>query len=433
MFVSQKYLLKLLNLFVIVSIISLVGILHINAQTTSELQSKISQRNQDIKDLEKDIADYQKQINTLNGQANSLSATIRSLELTQKKLAADITLTENKIASKNLEVQGLSSQIKNKEETIVDDRKIISRSVVTIGELNSYSLPELLLGSVSLSKAWDSTDQLAAVQNALIDRIRNLEQVKADLEFNKKATEKARAELIELNNQLKDQKKVVLATATEKNDLLKETKQSEAQYQKILAQKKALKDAFEKEILNYESQLRLNVDASKLPRTGSGVLSWPVDKPFITQYFGNTEFATANSQIYNGKGHTGIDLRASIGTPIRSALSGKVVGIGNTDLVSSCLSYGKWIMVEHPNGLSTLYSHLSVQSVNKGEQVSTGQIIGYSGNTGYTTGPHLHFSVYATEGVQIRSFDTSKNCKGVLIPLADFKAYLNPLSYLLEN
>lgn len=428
--VYQKNLLKLFILFIAIVGFSLSTISFLNAQTAAELKDKISQRNQDIKDLEKEIADYQKQINTLAGEANSLSATIKSLELTQKKLAADISLTENKITSKNLEIQSLSSQIQNKEETIVDDRKIISRSVVTIGELDSYSLPELFLGSASLSKAWDSTDQLASVQNALINRIRNLEQVKADLEFNKKATEKARLELVELNNQLKDQKKVVLAAAAEKSNLLKETKQSEAQYQKILAQKKALKDAFEKEILNYESQLRLTVDASKIPHSGSGVLSWPVDNPLITQYFGNTEFATANAQIYNGKGHTGIDLRASIGTPIKAALSGKVVGVGNTDLVRSCFSYGKWIMVEHPNGLSTLYAHLSVQSVVKGEQVGTGQVIGYSGNTGYTTGPHLHFSVYATEGVQIRSFDTSKNCKGVLIPLADFKAYLNPLSFL---
>ena len=87
-------------------------------------------------------------------------------------------------------------------------------------------------------------------------------------------------------------------------------------------------------------------------------------------------------------------------------------------------------MVKHPNGLSTLYAHLSLQTVSIGEVVSSGQVIGYSGNTGYSTGPHLHFGVYATQGVEIKTFDSSKNCKGATVPLADLKAYLNPLSYL---
>ena len=167
-----------------------------------------------------------------------------------------------------------------------------------------------------------------------------------------------------------------------------------------------------------------------IPKTGSGVLIWPLDNVYITQYFGNTSFATANPQVYNGRGHTGIDFRASIGTPVRSSLSGVVQGTGNTDAIRGCYSYGKWIMIKHPNGLSTLYAHLSLQNVIIGQEVKTGQVIGYSGNTGYSTGPHLHFGVYATQGVKIQTFSTSVNCRGAVIPVADYKAYLNPLSFL---
>ena len=198
----------------------------------------------------------------------------------------------------------------------------------------------------------------------------------------------------------------------------------------MLAAKQVQEAALQQEISSYESQLHLNVNMALLPHTGSGVLAWPLDSIFVTQYFGNTPFASANPQVYNGMGHNGVDFRATIGTPVKAALSGVVWGMGNTDLYAGCYSFGQWIMVKHPNGLSTLYAHLSVENVHVGDAVTTGQVLGLSGNTGYTTGPHLHFGVYATQGVQIKLFSNSRNCKGATIPIADLKAYLNPLSYL---
>ena len=157
-------------------------------------------------------------------------------------------------------------------------------------------------------------------------------------------------------------------------------------------------------------------------------MAWPLKNIIITQYFGDTAFA--KSGAYNGKGHNGIDFGASPGTPILSSLSGTVAGTGNTDLVAGCYSYGKWVLINHDNGLSTLYAHLSLIKAEKGQRVSTGDIIGYSGNTGYTTGPHLHFGVYATQGVKIVQYTNSVNCKNAVIPVADLRAYLNPIQYL---
>jgi murein DD-endopeptidase MepM/ murein hydrolase activator NlpD len=417
-------------MLVLFLIIPIYGIAY--ADTASDIQAKIQGRNADIQALEKEIAGYQTQINALGGQANSLSATIKSLDLTQKKLRADIKVTENKITATNLQIQELGSQISDKEETIADDKKIITHSLALIGQTQNQSIVEILLSSDSISSAWNSLEQLGTVQGNLIGRIKDLRQIKTNLEINKKATEKAKSDLISLGNQLKNQRQIVLDTQSKKNQLLAETKQSELKYEQILADKQSQKDAFEREVLQYESQLKLTVDLSKLPHTGSGILSWPLDKVFITQYFGNTPFATANAQVYGGKGHNGIDLRAAIGTPVKAALSGIVSGVGDTDIIPGCYSYGKWVMVEHLNGLSTLYAHLSLQTIAKGESISTDQVIGYSGNTGYTTGPHLHFGVYATQGVQIAKLLPSQSihCTGALIPLADFKAYLNPLSYL---
>jgi murein DD-endopeptidase MepM/ murein hydrolase activator NlpD len=173
------------------------------------------------------------------------------------------------------------------------------------------------------------------------------------------------------------------------------------------------------------------VTPGSIPASRAGVLQWPLDSVRITQYFGNTSFATQNPQVYGNKGHNAIDLAASTGSRVKAALDGVVLGTGNTDATCPNASYGKWVFIKHPNGLSTLYAHLSVISVSSGEQVSTGDVIGLSGNTGYSTGPHLHFGVYAASGSKISSFP-SASCRGktYTMPVADVTAYLNPLSYL---
>jgi murein DD-endopeptidase MepM/ murein hydrolase activator NlpD len=124
-------------------------------------------------------------------------------------------------------------------------------------------------------------------------------------------------------------------------------------------------------------------------------------------------------------------MAASSGSTVRAARGGVIAGTGNTDTTCPNASYGKWIFIKHDNGLSTLYAHLSSINVSPGQSVAVGEAVGYSGNTGYSTGPHLHFGVYATSGSKITSFP-SQSCKNksYTMPVADVKAYLNPLSYL---
>lgn len=86
--------------------------------------------------------------------------------------------------------------------------------------------------------------------------------------------------------------------------------------------------------------------------------------------------------------HNGIDLAGYIGAPVRAALEGKVV-----DIESQVGNYGKMIIIQHPRGIKTLYGHLSAFNVEVGQYVSQGQLIARMGNTGRSTGPHLHFSV----------------------------------------
>jgi len=120
----------------------------------------------------------------------------------------------------------------------------------------------------------------------------------------------------------------------------------------------------------------------------------------------------------------------------KSVYSGIVEGTGNTDEQRGCGSYGRWILVKHGNGLTSVYAHLSASIVKTGQIVSSGEVIGYSGGTpgvfgsGYSTGPHLHLGLFASQGVSIRQFTQSRGCQQVFVPIADVKAYLDPLAYL---
>jgi murein DD-endopeptidase MepM/ murein hydrolase activator NlpD len=85
--------------------------------------------------------------------------------------------------------------------------------------------------------------------------------------------------------------------------------------------------------------------------------------------------------------HTGIDIGAAYGSPVRAAAAGTVVVAGPVS------GYGNAIVVDHGGGLATLYGHLSRFGVHAGSTVAAGQTIGAVGNTGNSTGPHLHFEV----------------------------------------
>ena len=404
------------------------------AQTTAvdEIKDKIDKRNSDIAQLEKEIASYQKQIDTLSSQSATLQSTIKTLQLTRQKLEKNIALTQDKISSKNYEIQKLDMQISGKIGDINDSKRIIAKTFATINEVGTKSLPALVLGSRSISNTLDSVEQISALQEGLYDKIDKLSDDKVNLEANKKASEKAKAELLKLNNQLGNERALVLATSNEQAEVLKETSDNEANYKKLLATKKEEALAFQREINSYESQLKILIDPKLLPSIGTGVLSWPLDNVYITQRYGRTDFSVNNKQFYKDGSHNGMDFRAAIGTPVRSARAGVVTGVGNTDAIKKCKSYGRWVLVKHDNGLSTIYAHLSLPSVVVGEKVQAGEVIAYSGNTGAATGPHLHFGVYATQGLQVlkitkQAFPSVVNCTNSVIPVGKT---LDPASYL---
>ena len=99
---------------------------------------------------------------------------------------------------------------------------------------------------------------------------------------------------------------------------------------------------------------------------------------------------------YRGEHHNGVDIGKAFGAEIVSASDGVVVNAGNQDRYCPRGAYGKYVVIKHNNGLTTLYGHLASYIIEEGEPVKRGDVIGYMGKTGWATGPHLHFTVYGT-------------------------------------
>ena len=405
--------------FIILALLIIVPIAFSCAQTAEELNAKISQKNADIDKLEKEIKQYQSQLNDLAKEKNSLNVSLKQLDLTRKKLVADIAITENKIEKTNFKIQELSLEINNKEDTITRDIDAIKIEIKETNEFDLDSMIETILSENSFTNMWNDIDNMAVVREKIREKIIELKQIKSDLEDTRKETMDARNELVILKSQLADQKKIVDQNTAEKKKLLTQTKNNETNYQKLLKKKIAKKEAFEKELSDYESQLKYILDPSKLP--GKGVLAWPLDSIYITDYFGQTPT----------RFHKGVDFRASVGTAVKSMSDGVVAGTGDTDVQCPGVSYGRFILIKFNNGLAATYGHLSLIKVSKGDTVKRSQIIGYSGNTGSSTGPHLHVSIYPKDAVDLKTLP-SKSCPGHVLtqPIAATNAYLDPMYYL---
>ncbi len=449
--------------FAVAAGLQAVSAQHADAQTTdtstSSIQAEIDAHNQQIADLEKEIAGYQSQLNTLGTQHQTLQTAISSIDVSRQQTSAQISVTQNKLAATNLQLQKLSGQISDTQYQIQLDKQSVAESLRDMQANDETNVIEQVLSAGTLADAWTNADAIGAVNQALQANVATLSGVTQQLAGEQDDVSKNKDQLSTLSTQLGTQEHQLDVNKAAKNSLLTQTKNQESSYQSLITQKKAQEKSFEAELQTLQSQLK-SVGQASIPTVGSGILAWPVSPTFmascaskasalgnpycITQYFGNTPFATANPSVYNGMGHDGLDIGMPIGTPVQAALAGTVLGTGDTDLYRSpttgaqCYSFGNWVMIKHANGLDTLYAHLSQIGVSTGQTVATGQVIGYSGMTGYATGPHLHFGVYAGAGVQIMdlgkfrgSGGTPCTDGGAILPVAPNNAYLNPMSYLL--
>ncbi len=394
----------------------------------SYLQSQIDERNKKIQDLNIEIAKYQDLASKANSESLNLKQMIASLEADRKKLSLETQKIGTQIESANLNIKQLASKIETSKEKIKALQDGLEKSLREISQNDNSETVVRFLKNQSFSDYFGQLDAQAEFNRSIQSKVADISSEKKNLEDNKSQVEKTKKDLADLKSQLSDKQKTVEYTKTEQQKVLEETKSQEKSFQKLVEDRTVQKNAFEKEIFDYEAKIKFTLDPNSIPLAGSSPLAWPTDDVYVTQRFGKT---SASGRLYVSGSHNGVDFKATIGTPIKAVADGIVGGTGDTDKECRKVSFGRWIMIKHNNGLASVYGHLSVISVNTGDTVKVGQIIGYSGNTGYSTGPHLHLGVYVGSALNVIT-RPSASCPGksLTMPVAPLNAYLDPMLYL---
>lgn len=398
------------------------------------LQNEIDQRGDRLSQIDAEIAKFEAELAVVGGEKKTLQSAINRLELERKKVNADISRTETLISSTDLEINKLVLEISKTQDDMAGTKDAISAIIRQEHQSGDTTLIEMMLGNERLSQFWNKLDAHQSIRETLAVKVSELDSYQEILTGKRSTNEEKRGELSSLKTQYTGQNEVLVNNKNEQAKLLEVTKNEEQTYQQLLASKQQAKEDIQREMREFESKLQFVLNPSTVPTAGSAVFSWPLANVVITQYFGGTEFAARNAAAYGGRAyHSGVDMGAPSGTAIMAPLSGTVRATGNTDAVPGCFSWGKWTLIDHANGLSTLYAHQSAINVSPGQAVSTGEVIGYVGSTGFSTGPHLHFTVYAKEGVSVRKFNEIKtvtSCGPASTPVAATDAYIDPMLYL---
>jgi peptidase M23 family protein len=345
------------------------------------LQNKINNAKSELKNIQNSQRDAKSELENLTIQVMDAENELDSLK-------AELSELESSIETKESEITEKQAEIKRKE-------KLLQERIVALYEAGDSTYLDVLLGSDSLLdflSKYEIVQQIVDADTALI----------TDLDNDKKALENEKAELETSKakvKELKDQQEI----KSNELKILKKNKQSEVD--KLSDEEKSKQSEIDKyntameEVnrqlseIGKDAQERLDRDGVKF----DGSFIWPC----------NNKYVTSRMKWRWGRWHKGVDIGASYENVYASA-SGYAYNATNPG------GYGTYIMIFHGDGYATLYGHLNSSHIRNGQYVSQGQVIATSGNSGGSTGAHLHF--------EIRHSTSISNFFG--------NNWLNPLDYL---
>ena len=336
-------------------------------------------------DLDNELQDVQGQIEESRSTQASWQAIITDIAEKLKAIQAELDEATRKLQAikkeqdqVNLQIKQLQEEIQKAEVQLRARQAILNKRVRVIYMHGQLSYIEVILGANSFSDFANRLELLKRIIRSDFNLIQEIQQRKAAIEAKKVEIEKEKARLDEL--------------ASEAQKVQDEVKAKKAEQQRVLDHARTQQDAakqMEADLIARSNEIRQIIQSRMQQNSGSdqivhgnGTFIWPCNGP-ITSPFGYRTHPIFGTTIY----HSGIDIGVDYNTPIHAADGGTVI------LAGWCGGYGNAVIIDHGNGLQTLYGHNTSVAVSEGQTVSQGQVIAYSGSTGYSTGPHCHFEV----------------------------------------
>jgi murein DD-endopeptidase MepM/ murein hydrolase activator NlpD len=339
-------------------------------------------------ELAREIDALDARIVAVQVEVESLREQIAEVTARRDRLEIDIVVLENSIAVKEREIE-------EKQAELDERNRVLSERAATSYKQGDLFFLELIFNSKSISDllALTSFVQLVMEQDERIveelDTAKTaLEEAQAQLARDLETLESKRAEILAEQKRLESLKTAeqarlddLSAARSTKGELLAET-QANAERLRQLA------DEEEAESRRIEAELRAGI--SQGSGRYDGVMAWPLPASGrITSPFGwRTHPIFGNKRF-----HAGIDVgRPESGASISGA---QLVAAGDGEVVRAEYrgGYGNTVMIDHGDGVVSLYAHMSGFAVGAGEWVRKGETVGYVGSTGYSSGPHLHFEI----------------------------------------
>ncbi len=406
---------------VLASIGIAAGLLIPVAAQENTLQSQIDARNRELEEINREIQQTQSKLQETQSQKRTLSSEVKQINTNVGQIERSIKTSEISVEKLGLEIQSLQGDIGNAEQDLVVKEAAVGQLLRQIQQQDAESVLFVLLKNNALSDSLLELQALRDVYSTLLVRIDELNAAKTRLEGALTDTSvKKQSQTIESQN-LRNRKIIAEELREDKEDFLAEVKNKEQTYTKYIDELTDRQVKIAQEIADIESRLMSKIDFKNLPARLLGLFETPVPRGSyrITQEYGATAFAR---RMYKNGFHNGIDFGAPVGTPVYAAEGGVVIAAANQDRYCWKGAYGKFVVVRHYMGLTTLYAHMSLYTVKEGDTVKRGDIIGYVGTSGLATGPHLHYTVYDTSTFYI---DGSRSCG----PVMPFGGSIDPRNY----
>lgn len=330
-------------------------------------------------------------IGSVNDKLYAIQQQLEAAQRDYQAVANELKATEEKIAATQAELEKTSARLKVREG-------VFTKRVRDIYMHGQLSYLDVVLGAKDFSDFSNRLELLRRIIDADITLISDIRKERAAIETAKQELETQRARQAQLRDQAaakrdeiesrrKEQQAILYQAQNDKavaEQAYNEYQQSSQAIAEMLRQRAADRAAQAAAAAAQASSGGCGGSDYYQPVSGSGAMIWPVNG-VVTSPYGYRTHPIFGTTIY----HSGIDIGVDYGTPVHAADGGVVVEAGWIS------GYGYAVIIDHGNGLSTLYGHNQELAVSEGQSVSQGQVIAYAGSTGNSTGPHVHFEVRA--------------------------------------